>query len=153
MAKKELETATETTIATIDETERALSTITSIPDARKWLHISGGLVEATIREYKAADIKGTKEDRDKAYRNAVKAGELRLKLEAILGEQIKREQEAGRLATQDSGRRKKCATNGTLIKTLSDYGLDRHESSRAQKIAEHKDLIPVVVAKAIEEPL
>jgi hypothetical protein len=134
----------EKTIATIDETERALSTITSIPDARKWLHISEGLAEATIKEYKATDIKGTKEDRDTAYRNAVKAGELRLKVEAKLGEMIKLEQEAGRLA--DKGQPKKCRT----VATLKDYGLTKDDSSRAQKIAEHKDLIPVVVAKAIE---
>jgi hypothetical protein len=104
------------------------------------------MAEATIREYKATDIKGTKEDRDAAYRNAVKAGELRLKIEAKLGELIKQEQEAGRLASQNSGNR----NLGNNVVTLKDYGLTKMDSYRAQKIAEHKDLIPVVVAKAIE---
>jgi len=64
--------------------------------------------------------------------------------EAKLGELIKQEQEAGRLATSDSGRPKKGSTAGTLLK---NYGLTKKDSHRAQKITEHKDLIPVVVAK------
>lgn len=36
------------------------------------------------------------------------------------------------------------------MKTLKDYGLDRKDSMRAQRIFEHQDLIPVVVAKAEE---
>lgn len=63
-----------------------------------------------------------------------------------LGELIQQEQEAGRLA--DKGQPKKCSTDGTLF--LKDYGLTRQDSSRAQRVAEHQDLIPVVVAKAIE---
>lgn len=133
-------------VATIDETQQALATITNIPDARKWLHISEGLVDATIKEYRAADIKGTKDDRDTSYRNAVKASELRLKLEATLGELIKQEQEAGRLAIK--GRPEKCSTDGTFL--LRDYGLTKKDSYRAQRVATHQDLIPVVVAKAIE---
>jgi N6-adenosine-specific RNA methylase IME4 len=135
----------ETYLTKISEAEKMLANITSIPDARKWLHISEGLVDATIKEYKAADIKGTKDDRDAAYRNAVKAGELRLQVEARLGELIQQEQEAGRLA--DKGRPNKCRTGATFLR---DLGLTRDDSRRAQMVAEHKDLIPMVIAKAME---
>jgi len=131
-------------VATIDETQQALATITNIPDARKWLHISLGLVDATIKEYRAADIKGTREDRDTAYSNAVKAGELRLMLEAKLGELIKLEQKAGRLATSN---RSKMGNIG--VTHLKDIGLTKMDSSRAQQIFDHQDLIPVMVGKSL----
>jgi hypothetical protein len=109
-----------------------------------------GLVDATIKEYKAADIKGTKEDRDTAYRNAVKAGELRLKIEARLGDLIKQEQKAGRLATK--GRPGKYDASVIFLK---DIGLTLKDSERAQRVAKHQDLIPVVVARAtmIRKPM
>ena len=66
-------------------------------------------------------------------------------LEAKLGELIKQEQEAGRLA--DKGQPKKCSIGGTLL--LKDIGLTRKDSSRAQQIAEHQDLIPVMVEKSL----
>ena len=62
-----------------------------------------------------------------------------------LGELIKQEQEAGRLA--DKGQPKKCNTDVTFLK---DYGLTRMDSHRAQQVAEHQDLIPIVVARATE---
>jgi len=46
---------------------------------------------------------------------------------------------------QNIGRPRKCNTDVTLLK---DIGLTRMDSSRAQKVFEHQDLIPVVVAKA-----
>lgn len=142
------EVSNENALTTIDETQRALATITNIPDARKWLHISEALAAATIREYKAAGLQATKEDRDITYRNAVKAGELRLKVEAILGELIKKEQEAGRLAKPgDIKEQKRCNSNVTLLK---DYGLSRMDSQRAQKIFEYSYLILKVVDEAIE---
>ena len=118
-------------LAKFDEAQ-ALATITNIPDARKWLHISEGLVEATIKEYKAADIKGTKDVRDASYRNAVKASKLRLMLEAKLGELLKIEQE--------SGLRAKSSTDGTL--QLKDYGLTKKDSHRAQQIYSMSPFIP-----------
>ena len=116
-----------------------------------------GFVVAAAREYKAAaTMPDVKEDRDRAYQTAVKAGDLRLRAEARLGEL------AGRLATQDTGRPKKPSTNGRLLKDygltwktltarlriisslislsntsvthLKDIGLTKMDSSRAQKI-------------------
>jgi hypothetical protein len=45
--------------------------------------------------------------------------------EARLGELIKQEQEAGRLATQFSGNRNLSVNNNTQISTLADYELDK----------------------------
>ena len=59
-------------------------------------------------------------------------------MRAILGELIKHEQEAGRLATSDSGRPKKGSNSGTLLK---NYGLTKKDSHRAQQIANHQGLI------------
>ena len=131
----------------IDETSKLLATIANIGDCRKLLAVAEGFVVAAAREYKAAaTMPDVKEDRDRAYQTAVKGGDLRLRTEARLGELIKIEQEAGRLA--DKGQPKKCSTDGTLF--LKDYGLTKKDSHRAQKIFVHQDLIPVVVAKAIE---
>ncbi|HUV56431.1 MAG TPA: hypothetical protein VMV84_04285 [Dehalococcoidales bacterium] len=59
-------------------------------------------------------------------------------------ELIKQEQEAGRLAIAGGKR------GYTGVTTLKGYGLTKMDSSRAQKVFEHQDLIPAVVAKAIE---
>lgn len=48
--------------------------------------------------------------------------------------EIKLEQEAGRLATQFSGNRNLSANDGTQIKTLADYGLDKKDSYHAQQL-------------------
>lgn len=53
-----------------------------------------------------------------------------------LGELIKQEQEAGRLATSKTGRPKK-PSNGARLFTLKDYGLTWSDSERAQRVAEH----------------
>lgn len=138
-------------MATIDETQQALATITNIPDCRKWLHISEGLVEATIKEYRAADLQGTKDDRDTSYRNAVKAGKLRLKIEAKLGELIRLEQEAGRLAiSKNTLKQYRNRTGAITVKRLKDYGLTADDSSRAQRVYDYQYLIPGVVEEAVE---
>lgn len=59
-----------------------------------------------------------------------------VKQEDWLGELIKAEQEAGRLAI--SGRPNKGNNDVTF---MADYGLTKIESSRAQELAEHKDII------------
>jgi hypothetical protein len=134
------------TLAKISEAERALASITEISDARKMLAIAEGLVTAACKEYKAAGmISDVKEDRERAYQTAVKAGELRLLAEARLGELIKQEQEAGRLALK--GRPQKYSNDGIF---LEDLGLSLKDSHRAQRVAEHRDLIPVVVGRTIE---
>ena len=85
------------------------------------------LVEATIKEYRAADIKGTKDDRDTSYRNAVKASKLRLEVEARLGELLNEQiQHKGGRPTKNSSIR------GTVLK---DIGLTKKDSHRAQQIA------------------
>lgn len=125
----------------IDEIKKSLATITRVEDARKLLAIAEGLLIATRREYKASNIAGEViEDRDKAYNTAVKAGELRLLAEAKLGELLKSEKE--------KGVRAKSSTDGTL--RLKDYGIDKRDSFRAQRIANHQDLIPQAVEKAIK---
>jgi len=102
-------------IEKIDSIRTALATITQVKEARKLLSIAEGLVIATRREYKASNIVSeVKEDRDKAYNTGVKAGELRLLAEAKLGELIKKEQEKGKLASQNSGRPKKYRNDSIL---------------------------------------
>ena len=134
-------------IEKIDSIRTALATITQVQEARKLLSIAEGLVIATRREYKASNIVSeVKEDRDKAYNTGVKAGELRLLAEAKLGELIKKEQEKGKLASQNSGRPKKYRNDSILLK---DLGLNPDDSYRAQRISEYQDLIPKVVAKAV----
>ncbi|MCL0060665.1 hypothetical protein M1N88_02140 [Dehalococcoidia bacterium] len=92
-------------------------------------------------------IPDAKEGRERAYNTALSAAELRLLAEARLGELIKQEQEAGRLATE--GQPKKGSTSGTFL--LKDYGLTKQDSHRARKVYEHRDLIPTVIDRAIEQ--
>ena len=55
----------------------------------------------------------------------------------------------GRLDSQSKGPTQfGCKNVVTPAKTLKDYGLTMQDSLRAQRVAEHQDLIPVVVAKA-----
>jgi hypothetical protein len=74
-----------------------------------------------------------------------------LKVEAKLGELIKLEQETGRLLTQMKALKQYAPSTTDGRRTLKDYGLTYKDSSRAQKMAEHKDLIPVVVARKYPE--
>lgn len=69
------------------------------------------------------------------FGNSRVASELRLRVEAKLGELIQQEQEAGRLAVSGG---KRGYTGDT---TLKDIGLTKMDSHRAQKVAEHQDLI------------
>jgi len=63
-----------------------------------------------------------------------------------LGELIKQEQEAGRLRSQTDGK-----SRGRIDATpsLKDYGLNKTDSSRAQRIFAYQDLIPVMVEKSL----
>jgi hypothetical protein len=65
---------------------------------------------------------------------------LRLKAEARLGELIKQEQAAGRLATGKGITNKPTPNND--VRGLKDYGLTWQDSSRAQQVYEHQDLMP-----------
>jgi N6-adenosine-specific RNA methylase IME4 len=132
--------------ARISELEKSLAAITNIDGARKLLIQAKFYVVAAFEYYQATkNLTEVKEDRDNSFQMAVNAGELRLRVEARLGELIKEEQEAGRLATE--GRPNKGNTDVTFLK---DYDLTKMDSSRAQKIAEYQDLITEIVATAVE---
>jgi hypothetical protein len=67
------------------------------------------------------------------------------------------EQGAGRLASQSKHPGQYVSDNDVIhddMKTLKDYGLSNKESSRAQELAEHKDLIAKVIGgNEIEPPI
>ncbi len=135
----------ETSIAKIDEATKALESVKTIPEVMKWRSMAQGFIVAITKEYREAlNMRDGTDDKNLAYESALKAGEFRLKVEARLGELIQLAQKEGTLASQDSGKPRKCRT----IATLSYYGLTRADSSRAQKIADHKELIPQVVTSA-----
>jgi len=141
--------AKETLPAVISEFETVLSTINNVHDARKMVALAQGFITTARKEYRASELTNeVKEDRDRAYDTAVKAGELRLMAEAKLGELIISEREAGRLAKQTDNQFTSGTRNGTS--TLKNIGITFDDSARAQKIAEHKDLIPEVVSTAIK---
>lgn len=131
---------TETRPAIITEIERAIANIprvNTIPDARKLLALAQGYVVTAHKLYRASEvntINEANEDKGITFDMGRKAGELRLYAEARLGELIKQEQEAGRLAM--SGRPNKGNNDVTF---LEDYNLTKMESSRAQELAEHKE--------------
>ncbi len=81
-----------------------------------------------------------------AHGVAVKAAAIKLKIEARLGELIRSEQEAGRLATQGDIGKQRCSPRGTS--TLKEVGLTRKDSMRAQMVADNKNLIPEIVEEA-----
>lgn len=132
----------------IAEGTELLQTLTDIPEAIKWLSLADGFATTINRMYKPSRVQEGKEYRDYQYRAAVFAAEFRLKAEARLGEIIKQEQEAGRLASQNTGRLDKSST----IARLSQYGLTWSDSSRAQQVAEHQDLISKLTEIALTKP-
>lgn len=133
----------QTSLAQIDHARQILENVTGVEEARKLLSLAQGILTVAQKEYRASDrIEEVKMDRDEAYRVAVKAGEFRLLAEARLGELLERE-------LRGVGRPQE---NGRIVATISlkDIGLTKSDSSRAQQIATHQDLISVVVARAIE---
>lgn len=138
------------TLAKINEARLFLAEVKEIPNCRKLLAMAKGFVMAARNEYKATKtIEESKENKEVALDTAINAAELRLLVEARLGELIQLEQEVGRLATSvDSLKQYRSNNNVTTVKNLKDYGLTKMDSSRAQKIARHQDLIPEVTEKA-----
>lgn len=69
--------------------------------------------------------------------NEVKAMRIRVRAERRMGELIEREQEAGRLATRGGNGSNQHAANvdSNDISTLSDLGIPRDRSARAQELA------------------
>jgi|GEM_PF-2287516 len=142
-------------VTVISEFKQRLATVKDMSDIRRILSFSKGLVEATTKEYERAknnhNIEQTKAIKEAAFENAIKAGELRLLAEARFGEMIRQEQAAGRLATQSRGNTQYGSNiDVTPVKTLSDFGITKIESSRAQNIYEHRDLIPAYIVQATE---
>ncbi|MCL0058734.1 hypothetical protein M1O47_03535 [Dehalococcoidia bacterium] len=127
-----------------------LISLDNIHNARGLVELAEDYTVVALKNYNSISrIPDAKEGRERAYNTALSAAELRLLAEARLGELIKQEQEAGRLSKSNTGRPRKCPTSGTL--NLTDYGLTRNDSSRAQKVYEHQDLIPTVIDRAIEQ--
>jgi N6-adenosine-specific RNA methylase IME4 len=143
-------------IAVISEIERAIQNIpniNTIPDARRLLALAQGYVVSAHKLYKASEINTigeANEDKGRTLEISKKAGELRLYAEARLGELIKAEQEAGRLATGKSVANKSTPNND--VRGLKDYGLTWQDSSRAQQLAEHKDIIAKVIVDSLDTP-
>lgn len=130
----------------ISEYETLLESIDNFHDARRFLSLAQGFVTAARKEYIASErANEVKDDRDRSYDTAVKAGELRLMAEAKLGELLKLGKKNGELL-------KPAQTKSSHPDTtrLADIGITKQESFSAQQIAEHKDLIPEVVATAIK---
>jgi len=137
--------AKETLPAVISEFETVLSTINNIHDARKMVALAQGFITTAKKEYVASErTNEVKEDRDRAYDTAVKAGELRLMAEAKLGELIKTGRQTGEILNHGQT---KTYHDG---RSLEDIGLSYKDGINATKIAEHKDLIPEVVASAVK---
>jgi len=144
-----------TQLAKISEFEAILATIDNLHDARRMLSLAQGLVTTACKEYIASErVIEVRDDRDRAYDTAVKAGELRLMAEAKLGELIIAERDAGRMARQSDNQftsgidnRESPYPNGRA--SLKDIGLSYKEGISATTIAKHKNLIPEVVAEAI----
>ena len=140
-----------TTLTEVDKMIQALPSINTIPDARKLLALAQGYVISAHKLYKATElttINDANDDKSKSHDIASKAAELRLYAEARLGEIIKSEQALGRLATSNSGGHVK----GRNVATLHDYNLTKSDSSRAQDLAEHKDIIAKVIVDSIDIP-
>jgi N6-adenosine-specific RNA methylase IME4 len=148
----------QTDLAVINNTLQIVESTNTIPDARKLIALAQGYVETARKLYNAASITSINElteDKDKSFIIAKKAGELKLYAEARLGELIKIEQDAGRLAVQGHnqhslGSRSDATT--TKVKTLADYGLTKDDSHRAQELAEHKDVIAKVIVDSLDIP-
>lgn len=136
-------------IALTDLYTKNLSEITSSDEARKYWILSAGLTVTLSKIYHSIkkDAKVAIEDKERAFIQAVSASEIKLRAEARLGELIREEQEAGKLAKQDTGNPNlKC----NHVVTLADIGLTRMDSHRAQLVADNKDLIEEIKNDAIK---
>jgi len=140
------------TLVKIQEAEKLLANFTDIKDAPKWLALTAGFATTANKQYQISKrvsigmtIENGKRERDFAYQAAVSASELRLKTFAKLGELIRIGQTEGTLY-QPNGKR----PTDSGVSRLSDIGLTDKDSSRAQMLFDHQDLIQVVVEKAKE---
>jgi N6-adenosine-specific RNA methylase IME4 len=147
----------DTNLVNINESLAMVNNINTIPDARKLLALAQGYLETARKLYNPISINSIAEageDKNRGQDIAKKAGELKLYAEARLGELIKIEQDAGRLATQAKHPGSFVSSpNGTnVIQTLADYGLDKKDSYHAQQLAEHKDIIAKVIVDSLDIP-
>ncbi len=134
-------------LSVIGDFEKGLARVTSIPQARTLLSgLKGYSVAATQQWTGAKTLPEGSQERADVLESAIQVSGLRLRVEARLGELIRQEQEAGRLATKDSGNRN--LPNNVV--RLKDYGISWMDSSRAQKVLDNISLIPVIMAEARE---
>lgn len=145
------------TVSNIDKAIANIADINTIPDARKLIALAQGYVETARKLYNASTITSiieAGEDKNKSHDIAMKAGELKLYAEKRLGELIKSEQEAGRLATQAIGinQYKSGYSTEGMPKTLSDYNLTAKDSYHAQQLADHPEILAEVIVNSLDIP-
>ena len=132
---------------------RNLAEITSADEARKVWVLSTGLTVTLAKIYNSIkkDAKVAKEDKERAYEQAVSASDIQHQAEARLGELIREEQAAGKLRTQKDGKRNLPnspeSNNGV---TLKDIGLTKMDSSRAQLVSDNRELWEDIKQEAIK---
>ncbi len=115
----------------------ALEEVKTLKAAHKLVFMLDGVLNMGMNLYWAREIiSEVKEDREIAYQTARRAAEIRLLAEAKLGELISNTE-------FNKGERGKTGSNGAIC--LRDPGLTKCHSSRLQKVAEHKELIPEAV--------
>jgi hypothetical protein len=143
-------------VAVLRESDKFIANIPNldIKETLKWRSLAKGYIQTTLNNYRASTLSEVQEDRNLAYQSALKAREIDFYLVTHLGRLIQKEQNEGRLASQSKSNtqfKKNGYENETIpVKTLSDYGITAHESSQAQRLAEHEDAIKAVIAKAEE---
>ena len=117
-------------LAKIDELDILLVQTTDIHEARKLLALADTVTSLASKVCSNVNkVSDCKEDKEHAHTVAVKAAAIKLKVEARLGELIRSEQEAGRLAKAgDNQYPKKAGSASSVPTTLKDVGLSRKDS-------------------------
>lgn len=130
-------------LAKVNSLQAAIATADNVVDCRKLIALAEGLLTAGRRVWREAErMAEAVEDRERLFSAAVKAGELRLLAEVRLGELLEETELPGR----GGGDTRASSNGGTRLK---DLGLTKQDSHRAQTLARHKDLIPVVIKEAV----
>jgi 16S rRNA G966 N2-methylase RsmD len=130
-------------LAQLDTVEKSLASVSTIEEARRLLVMADSYTSAAAKVHWAVNkIADCNVDKEHAHNVACRAGEIKLFVEARLGELIQQEQASGNLAKQ--GQPKK----GDTVVTLNQVGLTKKDSQRAQLVADNRSLIAEVVAEA-----
>jgi len=137
-----------TTVSEIKHMIANVDKVSTIPEARKIIALAQGYMVTARKLYNASEVESITEakgDKETVLEIGKDSGALKLYMEARLGELIKIEQDEKRLGTTSNN-------NVTGMKTLKDYGLTKMESSRAQELAENKDIIAKVIVDSLDIP-